>query len=550
MIEKQRIGIEGSSVKEKDPLPEYQTEDSSRRVENSVGQQKETVAVPSDIEAEIERAYTAVEALPGLTIETRLPAVDERTIETVVNPLVSREWTLVTEVIKRRLPQSDVQTILRSFIDKPVSQHLAGDMLDALQANPEIGSVLKRSGTHLTDMLAFEEVPEEAMSPDIKNTSRLSHPVEDVQRFRLYNTDEERIKELLKEQSEGGAYTTSLSPYEAPLVLKKYTFARDVKLLALGAELAETGEVNLDEEGEVTLPSGTRLKISGEHSSSPVFLDPSKWEYRRQFKDRVYEIGVDGKKYFLKERKTSRHKDTLSGGHRDGLTSSEEFEVAVALNNEASVDDGEVRVSWEKPVGFVEYPDGFSFAVFEYEEALEPSVPTAEVEEVIRDNPEAYSDEYEAVKKKINNYLVHPLVKDAAAFTPITPPKRRFGFFGKQESLLDYEAFAEAKASYLCYEARELVKEKALDLGYRNTDSAPANGYRLIRGENNRVAVEVVGFDYELYEHDPERVEKIRENTKEARREMPGLFIPAELQQKPLELAAYLAIREMNKKSL
>lgn len=549
MIEKQHTGVETLSVKEKDPpLKEYQVENLPQQEENAVGRQEET-AVPAEIEADVERAYTAVEALPGLTIETRLPAVDEHTVETVINPLVSREWTLVTEVIKRRMPQSDVRAILESFIDKPVSQHLAGDMLDALQANAEVESVLKRSGTHLTDMLALAEVPEQAMTPDIKNTSRLSHPVDDVLHFRSFNTDDERIKELLKQKSEQGIYTTSLSPYEAPLVLKKYTFARDVKLLALGAELTEVGGVDLDEEGGATLPSGTRLKVSSEHSSSPAFLDPSKWEYRRQFKDRVYEVGVDGKRYFLKERKTSRHKDTISGGHRDGLTSSEEFEVAVTLNSKASVDEGEVRVSWEKPVGFVEYPDGFSFAVFEYEEGLEPNMPTAKVEEAILDNPEAYSDEYEEVKKRINNYLVHPLVKDAAAFTSLAPPKRRFGFFGNREPLLNYEAFAEAKAAYLCDAARELGQEKALDVGYRNTDSAPANAYRLIQGESGSIAVEAVGFDYELYEYDPERVEKIRENTKEARRDMPGLFIPAELQPKPLELAAYLALREMKEKS-
>lgn len=547
MIEQLHHDIEARSVKEKDSSDEEVTQEGIIRPSETI--EAQDAVTMSELEADVERAYETVEVLPGVMIERRKPVVGDQNIETVENPLVSREWTLITEVIKRKLSQPEARTALKSFINTPVSQHLASDMLDVLKQDAEVGSVLKRSGTHLADMLVLKEVPEEVMNPDVRNARLLADPLEYIAGLRSDDRSDERIETLVKEYSEKGSYINGLSPHEKSLVLKKYAFARDVKLLALGAELTEVGEIDLNDSGEGLLPSGTRLKVSSEHLQSPGFLDPSKWEYRRQFKDRVYEIGVDGKKYFLKERKTSRHRDTMPNGHREGLTSAEEYELAGLLNAQASVTEGEVRVSWEKPVGFVEYPDGFSFAVFEYEEGIiADDAPIREVGEAIRHNPEAYQSEYEEVKNRISAYLNNPLVKDAAAAGGIKLP-RRFGFFGKHESTLDYEMFAEAKAHFLCRKARETMEDKALDLGYQNidaTDTKFAGAYRLGE-EEGKAIVEVVGFDYELYrKYDPNQTARIREADEGLRQYKPWKSLPFGFRDKPVQLAAYLAMRELD----
>ena len=503
----------------------------------------------SDIKGDVERAYEQVEVIPGTTIEARVPAVDSSTLEKVVDPLVSREWTLITAVIKRKLGNPSVRSRLKSFIGQPVSQHLASDMLHAAQSDTEVASMLARSGTHLTDMLALDMVPEETMNSDIKNASQLSHPLIDVQRLRRQGIDDDKIRRFLETRSKSGAYTNALSREEAPLVLKKYAFARDVKLLALGAELSEVGDVNLDANGEATLPSGVCLKVANEYSQdSKAFLDPSKWDYRRQFKDRVYEIRVDGKKYFLKERKTRRHKDTHEGEYREGLTSMEEFDVAVDLNAHATVSEGPIRISWEKPVGAVEYPDGFSFTVFEFEEGLREFAPVEEAASIIENDKATFAEEHQLVQERMQQYLTHPLVRKAADGESIKLPKRRFPMFRRSLLPLDYSIFAETKAQYLCDAADTAIKEKLIDAGYVIADSAPAEAYRLLRGES--LVVEKVGFDYEQYIHNSARAKEIRQGAEESRNLYPGLEIPAQLESKPLHLAAYLALLERDGRPL
>lgn len=504
----------------------------------------------SEVEADMVQTYETVEALPGFMIETRTPVVDEENAETVLNPLVVREWMLITEVIKRKLVDPEVQAVLKSFVTTPVSQHLASDALTALRQDTKVESVLSRSGTHLNNMLMLADVPEEAIKPDLRTVRTLSHPLKYLAELYPKERSDEHLKALLKEQSEKGAYTTALSRHEVPLVLKKYAFARDVKLLALGAELTGVGGIKLNENGEAWLPSGTQLKVGSEHVQSPVFLDPLKWDYRRQLKDRVHEIGVDGKKYLLKERKTSRHRDTMPTGHREGLTSAQEYEVGALLHDQASVSDGGVQVSWEKPVGFVQYqyPDALSFAVFEYEEGLLDEAPIQATEEIIRNNPVAYQDEYEKIKNSLATYLHSQLVRDAAAAGRVTLP-RRFGFFGKHESTLDYAVFAEAKARFLCHKAGAFMTDRALDLGYRNSDHKLSGAYRLHQGKQGEAIVEIVGFDYELYrKYDLDRVNSIRRLNEKERQLRPWKSLPIEFRDKPLHLATYLALSDADGK--
>src|SRR5690606_17465649 len=111
-----------------------------------------------------------------------------------------------------------------------------------------------------------------------------------------------------------------------------YRYARDVKLLGLMSELQDQPVSDLaPKDGLVTheFKSGTKLVMTSEaYQANPSLLDPKTWEKRRQLKDRVYVVTVGGAEYIMKERKTDRHTDVKRSGHKDGLSSHQEFEVA------------------------------------------------------------------------------------------------------------------------------------------------------------------------------------------------------------------------------
>ena len=141
------------------------------------------------------------------------------------------------------------------------------------------------------------------------------------------------------------------------MITKRYKYARDVKMLALGAEITEQESVAPNEDGEILLPSGIKLVIDvSKDTKRTDLLSPHLWERRRQLKDRVYEIDVNGRKYILKEKKTARHTDTKEGGHREGRLSSEEFETAQHFQENGTVSNGRLSVGWEQPVGYSSYP--------------------------------------------------------------------------------------------------------------------------------------------------------------------------------------------------
>ena len=464
------------------------------------------------------------------TIGHRTPIVPNG-VQLTDPELLNREWYFVTEAVRREsLTDPAIQAKLIEFIPQPVDQNTAASMLEVLDDNKRITKIAKRTGGHVLDLLGLPEVPEDLIKPDLRTTNRLRNPIEDAQYFAKSGDSEAEQTETLAAYSESGAYTKGITEDERDIIARKYAYARDVKLLAMGAELAKEGMPKFNESGEARLASGIQIKADPERVDlAKTLLDPNKWESRKQLKDRVYEIVVDGKKYILKERKTDRHTDTHRNGHHEGLTVAQEFKVSKKMRAEASLKEPHIQLSWEEGLGYVEYPDGFQFGIFSYEEGLQFSYPGPQLADGITKHKDMFKDEFEKVKTKAAEYKAHPLA---------TQNRMR----GEEDGPLTYQEFARLKASQILHRAHQLQDGIVMDLGYENFDT-DGIAYRLIE---NGTGIELVGFDYEYFRDlSRERAAEIKERIQKRQEQYPHTAV-GYLGNTSKETAAYLAILDVN----
>jgi len=440
-----------------------------------------------------------------LNIERRNPIVKPEELSEVGN--IGYEWALFTKAVKREiLSHPEVRQSLREFSTKPVSESLANEAVQLLaQKDDQVARLVKRYEKSLGVYLSLAAVPDDQINPDVRHAPSLPSPEQVAMMLQnIYEKDNSQYSKELQAIIDLGYFLRGITEEERSLILTRYAFARDVKLLALGAEILDQGSgIEFDEAGEIVLPSGIRMVVN---SSDPEvrsdFLNPHVWEKRKQFKDRIYEIEISGRKYLLKEKKTARHRDTRKGGHTDGRSSSEEFAVAKHFQDHGTVNQGVIGLVWERPVGFVEYPDGFQFSVFEFEEELEDS---SEVNrlliEGIVSHRKQFENEYALLSSLVKKFKDSPELSafqsknSVRGLRAIMPWLRR----ARQEDPepLTFDGFARVKALHMERRARRLMEEVILDLGYENFDT---DGYAYqIRSDENKFGLEIVGFDFEYY---------------------------------------------------
>src|SRR5476651_952201 len=107
---------------------------------------------------------------PPTEIEQRKPVVDVDPDANAIN----REWALVTEAIRRdALAKPEVQGALVSFVDQPIDQATAAEMLVALAGDQRVSRLAHRAGSQLDAFLQLPEVPESAIAPDITHAPHL-----------------------------------------------------------------------------------------------------------------------------------------------------------------------------------------------------------------------------------------------------------------------------------------------------------------------------------------------------------------------------------------
>lgn len=266
-------------------------------------------------------------------------------------PRIEKEWLTFTELCKRALNHDDqlsqvenansVAVIFRAFLSKVPNEELPGNFYKTLSeqdfaSDPALQKAQSVINS-LPNFLSIPPTPEAAYSyyGGLRNES--SHLSKDV----------------------------------VDRILRRSRYARDVKLLALAAEMKVVDPATLEQDNEFTTPHGVKVKINPAlHEERESIVDSSTWDVRRTIKDRVHLTIINGKEYILKERKSHRHSDvagTANGKISLGNSSEQEFDLAMGITNQGTISHGDVIVSWERPIAWVQYPDAEStqFVLFE-----------------------------------------------------------------------------------------------------------------------------------------------------------------------------------------
>lgn len=446
---------------------------------------------------------------------------------------IERQWVVLTELARRAIiALPDESKWLADIMATPLSEDLPRKTVAKLaETDPRIAGFAEVTRNTLGYVLGLDSVPDELFEPDLYNSPAL-YRREDVVNALTYFKNEnlpDAYRDFLQGAQKQVECSPGVTPAERDLAARRYRYARDIKLLNLMAELKEQPVVDREaKDGTVTyeLRSGTKLVMTSEAlEANPMLLDPRKWESRHQLKDRVYIVVVDGKECIMKERKTPRHTDTKKHGHIDGLTSQQEFEVAKEFSDLGTIRQGDIELRWEKPLGYVEFPDGYQFCLFESEPGLETDAPQYQLADEIVDSAEEYAEEFAQVKQRARE--IYNERKDLLwrhrdsdviagsrwqAFSTVFRRQKKAREDQPKPDDLMLNEFAQLKADRIIDEARDLLSQTMRDHGYTNSD---LDGYAFRLHKGKRPIVEIIGFDFEYYSKDPEGAERITRDIQE-----------------------------------
>lgn len=239
------------------------------------------------------------------TIERRTPLMNKEAATAFPSDKLDNQWALITEAVRRDLSNNpQVRKALIGFCAQPVSESLPGDFLTSLSnADPKVARINHRFQDILPTYLTLPPVPDELITPDVRYAAGLRTPEDVIESLgRIFDKNNPLFESSLDEYIKAGAFTNGITREERQMIIKRYKFARDVKILALGAEILEQGELISNQGGEINLPSGIRIGFdTNQVEQRKDLLNPHLWKKRRQIKDRVYEISVGGRRYILKE---------------------------------------------------------------------------------------------------------------------------------------------------------------------------------------------------------------------------------------------------------
>lgn len=471
------------------------------------------------------------DAQPGENFWVRRDRVlDDEAANMARDAKIDHEWLALTEAARRAIITSpEIRHRAASFTVEPLSEALPQRAVSELaDSDPRTARLARLTGKTLGTVLGLSPVPDELLTPDLRHALPLRRKADEVDSLTRWKSDlSEHYVDLLQETCNRVEQSPGVTQAERDLVARRYRYARDVKMLGLMAELQDQPIGSTEAKDGVVahkLKSGTKLVMTSEaFESSPMLLDPQRWERRRQLKDRVYVVTVDGKDYIMKERKTPRHTDVKKHGHKDGLTSQQEFEAAKEFGDLGAIRQGDIELRWEKPLGYVEFPDGYQFCLFESELGIKSDAPRYQLAREIMDSPEEYADEFEQASvraKQIYDERKDLLWgyedRDAAVNKPkrfaISRAARRHKKAYEAQPMPDeltFEEFAQLKAKYLVDEARELLSHTMWDHDYTNSDM---DGYAFRLHKGKRPTIEIIGFDFEYYRKDPKDAERIKQN--------------------------------------
>jgi hypothetical protein len=420
-----------------------------------------------------------------------------------------RQWGIVAHAMNLALDDPETRAAIIPFASKPLGEGLPLEVLQAVAAvDARTDRVRRYTAGNLGAFLALEPVPDALYIKDVRTAPELVRRSRDhAYLLKLLQSDPARynaeVEDYVATRRKLVLSQPGVTKAEQDMTLKRYDYARTVKELALAAELREQPFIaaEINETTDIvshTLESGTKLVMTKEaYGTAPDILNPAKWQGRNEIKDRVHSIQIAGKDYIMKARKTSRHGDTFKGGHRDGLSSSEEFQMARDFAGLGVVEHNGVQLSWERPIGYVEFIDGYQFCLFEKEPDLQVESPKDQLVAEYLAEPAAFADEYRATVERAQEIcrLRPDLLENNAG-----DATNALAGVGIDE--LTYHEFAELKADFLEIEARVLLEQTVHDQGRAITDRSVGYGFSIQHGDHP--SIKIIAFDFEYYENDPD----------------------------------------------
>lgn len=385
------------------------------------------------------------------------------------------------------------------------------------------------SGRDVRDTLA--EVPLRTLAIRARtgsqgfNESRRRPVARTVESYRRYRTSESIRGAIKKQEARASSRPRLVAPKaKKQAVVELSRDDRDTKLHALMAELQEQPMQPSEAKNGVLsreFANGAQLAvIVGALETFPSLLDSKKWERHYQLGDHVYTMVADGKEYIVKEQDASRHKGKKKRSSDDGLTSRQEFEVAREFMNLGTVRQGDIELRWEKPLGYVELPDGYQFNVFEVEPDLEEQYPIDQLAREIMASAEGYAEEFEQIRQRakeiyderrdlLRTYRASLVAKPSwYDFSEEARSQRELYKSQPKPDELTFEEFARVKAYQMGEEARELLRQAQLERGYTNGDT---DRYVFRVQSGDRPVLEIVGFDFGHYSKDPKRLAHMKQ---------------------------------------
>jgi len=437
-------------------------------------------------------------------IPRRVPVIDNDQLPEYDRRLIDKQWRLITESVRRRLlSDSKIRDLVLEFSNVEVSEDLPKKLLDRLSSDEVISSLRERFSSQLQSYLNLDPVEDDLIRPDIRYAPRLQTPEEIVGRLLLFfDENDPKFQSALKKYIDNETFHNGITEAERVIIAQRYRFARDVKMLALMAEMYSCQELISTSEDQITLPSGIQIHCEiDDPIKKQEILNPVFWNNRKQFKDRVYKISVGTKEFFLKEKKTARHTDTRSDKYRffPGATSFEEFGIARHFQDNCILEKGMIKLNWETPLAAVTFPDGYQFAIYEIEAGLLPeSQEFVTLVNEMLSRPEQFESEFEQVSANFRKYLDHPLVQKYESSSFLSKALSLFGF-NKSKVEFTYKDFVLVKADRLLIQAKRLLEEVVLRNGYTNSDS-DGFAYKVNILDDGRLQLEIFGFDFECYE--------------------------------------------------
>lgn len=411
--------------------------------------------------------------------EVRTPVLDEATAQQFKES-AHTTWSWLSGSILRALQARRLEPdALTPLLQEPLSEMLPHQAAQAVQGEPLVERIATRHPSVLK-LLAITPVPDEQIGPTLRNSEILTQTT-DI-RKRLYMDDPVDCilidaRTAMDDADATGALRQGITKSERWLVRTRYQFAREVKLLALGAALMQEPELHFDENGVATLANGTFISvIPGKESLANSLLNPATWQRRSELHDRVHLVKTTAGNFIMKEHKGGRHIWTLDNPDIPQANSVQEMAIARDFESEP-VRDGDIMVSWEKAICCVRDPSGFEFVMFEYEEGLISREDIyARLAACITENRPAYETEFEAINSSITT-----------------------------GEAVEWDTFVTAKVLLLRQHAREYLRKSALEKGYVDDDNmsrampVPDHEYRIHVTEEGTIQLEIIGMDYEHF---------------------------------------------------